>query len=151
MINWRECSYGGFRFEVPERLRQMGVLPLFKGKVTRGQLDTELIVTFNPDVSPYIVSQAQQASTKPPFTGSGEFKCVYHFFGPSKIREGGFEDGTTQTASNPLGRGRAHHWGIVFPVHGRWVELDITNGFGGLEWEEFEEIGRRIIQSVAAI
>ena len=151
MINWRECSYGGFRFEVPERLRQMRGLPLFKGKVTKGQADTELVVVFDPDVSPSMVSEVQEAYTKQPFTGSGEFKCVYNLWGPSKVREGGLEVGTTDTATNPRGRGRGHRWGIIFPVHGKWVELDIANGYGGFEWEEFEAIGKRIIQSVAAI
>ena len=129
----------------------MRALSLFKGKVTKGQPDTELVVVFNPDVSPSMVNQVQEASTRPPFTGSGEYKCVYHLFGPSKVREGGFEAGITQNGTNPRGRGRGHRWGIIFPVHGKWVELDIANGYGGFEWEEFEAIGKRIIQSVTAI
>ncbi len=150
MIKWCEFSEGGFRLLIPEPLRRMRLGPLFKGKITKGRPDTELVVLFDSDVSDSIVSDCKKGFSKPPpFTEWEGLTWTYHSWGPSKTRAGGLESKFTQTAPNPCGRG--HRWGITFPVNERWVQLDISNGGGGLEWKEFEEIAEKIIRGVNAI
>lgn len=122
MINWREFSEGCFRLQIPERLQRMRLGPLFKGEMTKGLADTELIVFFDPDVSDSMVSDCQQGFSKPPpFTEWEGHIWTYHSWGLSKTREGGLESKFTQTSVNP--RSRGHRWGITFPVGGKWVQL----------------------------
>lgn len=149
MINWREFSEGGFRLAIPEPLRRTRLGPLFKGKITKGVPETELLVNFDPAVSESMISDWQKASLRPPpFTEWEGLTWTYYSWGRSKTRKGGLESKFTQTAPNPCGR--AHRWTIIFPVGGKWVQLDIANGGGGLEWKEFEDIAEKIIQSVEA-
>jgi hypothetical protein len=149
VIKWREFSEGGFRLVIPEPMRRMRLGPLFKGNITKGIPETELLVLFNFEVSASMVSDCQKGFSKPPpFTEWEGSTWTYHSWGPSKSRTGGLEATVTQTGPNPCGRG--HRWNITFPVDGKWVQLDIANGRGGLEWKTFEEIAQKIIQSVKA-
>jgi hypothetical protein len=123
--------------------------PLFKGKIIKGAPETELVVLFDSAVSASMVSDCQTGFLKPPpFTEWEGLTWTYHSWGPSKTRAGGLEAKVTETAPNP--RGRARRWNITFPVDGKWVQLDIANGRGGLDWNKFEDIAEKIIQSVEA-
>jgi hypothetical protein len=123
---------------------------LFRGNIIRGQPDTQLVVLFDCAVNATRVRDLHKASMKPPpFTEWEGLKWTYFIWGLSNTRPGGFEAKSTETAPNP--RGRSHSWTITFPINGEWVELAITNGGGGLEWNAFEEIGSTIIRSVEAI
>jgi hypothetical protein len=148
-VNWREFSEGGFHLVIPAPLRRMRLGSMFKGKIRKGTPETELVVLFNSDVSASMVSDWQKGFLKPPpFTEWEGLTWTYHSWGPSKSRAGGLESKFTQTAPNRCGRG--HRWTITFPVGGKWVQLDIANGGGGLEWKEFEDIAQKIVQSVKA-
>jgi hypothetical protein len=124
--------------------------PLFKGTITKGIAETELIVTFDFEVSESYLNDCKQGASKPPpFTEWSGLKWIYHIWGSSKTRPGGWEVKSEETAPNRYGR--SYRWGITFPIDGKWVRLDIANGYGGLEWKEFEDIAERIIKSVEAI
>jgi hypothetical protein len=147
VIKWREFTEGGYRLAIPEPLRRNRLGPLFKGKINKGRPDTELVVLFDFAVSEDKVDEFQKASMKPPpFPEWEGLTWTYYSWGASKTHAGGFEAKATQTAPNA--RGRAHSWSTTFPVDGKWVQLDIMNGFGGLDWKEFEDIAETIIQSV---
>jgi hypothetical protein len=150
MIEWQEYKENGFRLLIPKALRRKRLGPLFKGKIIKKISATELVVLFDPEVSSDRVSDCKKGFSKPPpFTEWEGLKWTYYSWGDSKTRIGGFESKFTQTAPNLCGRG--HRWGITFPVSGKWVLLDISNGYGGLDWEEFEELAEKIIKSVEAI
>jgi hypothetical protein len=149
VTKWREFSESGFRLLIPAPLQRNRIGPLFKGKITKGIRYTELVVLFEPVIAASVVREWQKAAKiPPPFTEWEGLIWTYYSWGASKTRAGGFESKSTQTAPNPCGR--AHSWTIIFPVNGKWVQLDISNGYGGLEWKEFEDIAEKIIQSVEA-
>jgi hypothetical protein len=149
-MKWREYIEDGFCLIIPQPLRRTRLGPLFKGTITKGIPGTELLVNFTSDVNAYIINDWKKAALKPPpFTEWNGFIWTYYSWGASKTRAKGLESKFTQTASNQYGRG--HSWTIIFPIVGKWVQLDIANGNGGLEWAEFEDIAEKIITSVEAI
>ncbi len=150
MIEWQEYIENGIRLLIPKILRKQHLGPLFKGNLKRGVFKTELVVFVDSEVSASMLSDCQKGFSKPPpFTEWEGSTWTYHSWGASKIRVGGLESKFTQFGPNL--RGRGHRWSITFPIGRKWVQLDIGNGKGGLEWKEFEDIAEKIIKSVETV
>jgi hypothetical protein len=148
-MEWTDYADNLVKMRIPKRLKKAGKMLFFKGRIERLDPKSELMMAIQLDLPSTFVDVIRRGSMEPSSPDMMGTICTYHNRGESTIRSGGYEVKLTQTV--PEARGIGHRWAIAFPTKGKWVQLDIANGRGGLGWEKFEAICSTIIESFGIV
>lgn len=145
MIEWTQYSDGLVEMQIPKQLKKRRPGLFFKGRIERLKPKSDLMMAVQLGLPRSFVDVIRGGTLQSPPSDMSGTICSYHGRGESAIRPGGYEVKLTLTV--PEARGHTHRWTIAFPVENDWVQLDIANGGGALNWEQFESICSKIIKS----